>query len=341
MPSTLYFAKILPLISHSRTLNMANAFTRWLKKSGTHYTSCHRSDAQYGQAVIDSLNPFDVILESERYPMTKIYRSDFCDGFMDTYDIFMGRHYFTSEGRKGLLDILLFPLVARHLAEWLSSYSPKSLTADVLSLIPTIVVICTTVILEAARFLLGIALTIAVSPFIALVHFFLYPKKKSLQTKINHLKIATPNTKTTFREHYRQEGARGFTNMIEHYQNNKVKVYKWHNPDTNKFGLGVTAGWYASERFEIACNKENEPGIRALFAMNTFNILKSLGGESVENILKNPNKLAREAFVDGLAKSKRNQSTLTTLVNSNIFEPKLLNIIFSDAGIDEPKRCLI
>jgi hypothetical protein len=80
------------------------------------------------------------------------------------FDILVGDHYYllsphdSPRTSKGVLDFLIFPLIARALI-----LAPKSI-------ITTIIGFAIAIPLEIARFSLGIALTILLTPIIALIN---------------------------------------------------------------------------------------------------------------------------------------------------------------------------
>lgn len=156
----------------------------WLKKSGLKYNSIEKSHALYGKDMIDSLNPFDAIVENREYPLARIYRTSLWTGISDTYDVIVGDHYdngLRGTGRKGLLDLLIFPLVGRWLMG-ISNNPNNNLALRIIAGIPAY-------LLEIPRFILGTALTIPAIPFVALVHAVTAYKSYKLKQAAEKLPI--------------------------------------------------------------------------------------------------------------------------------------------------------
>jgi hypothetical protein len=138
-------------------------FREWLKRSGINHTS--KENVSYGQEMMDSLNPFDDFLENPEYPLARIYREKPWIGLIDTYEILVGEHYDgpeTKNGRVGVLDILLFPLLGRRLvAMAYNTHYPLPLR---------VVVGAIGYLLELPRHGLAILATLCLSPIVAAVH---------------------------------------------------------------------------------------------------------------------------------------------------------------------------
>ena len=177
---------------------MLNRFKKWVTTSkrvtppvnpscywGPDWADEH-NDADFADF---SLNPFKGVIESSAYPMAKIYREGFWMGIADTYNVITGNHYTNSvdsfTGNKyvytyGVLDILIFPLIARALITWGEGRGKDGHHQSFGSSL------CGSLgmILELPRFILGAALTLALSPIVALVHIFSYSFNLFLITKI-------------------------------------------------------------------------------------------------------------------------------------------------------------
>lgn len=163
---------------------MINKVKTWLKKSGINYSLAGARSFQ-GTEMIDSLNPFDVIIEDPEYPLAKIYRESAWTGIMDVWEILMGDHYdlyLTGHGRKGVLDLLIFPVIGRRLV----GYSFEQTSNPILSFFARIV----GYLLEIPRGILAGVLTFALSPIVGVVHLFAYFTAKRLYGEIhNRLKV--------------------------------------------------------------------------------------------------------------------------------------------------------
>src|SRR5947208_2205938 len=91
---------------------MLNRFKNWLKDPDMKYLYGKYT----GEPMIDSLNPFCVVVEDSQYPLARIARQSFWDGMFDTYGVFVGNHYDllqTKKTYKGFLDIFIFPSISR------------------------------------------------------------------------------------------------------------------------------------------------------------------------------------------------------------------------------------
>jgi hypothetical protein len=132
----------------------------------------------------DSWNPLDAFIETYEYPLARIYRDGFWAGIADTYSFFVGNHYdyFTTGKRcKGILDILIFPL----LSQWLMGLTSNANHNTLLRIIAGI----PAVLLEIPRGLLGGLLTVIASPIVAIVHAVIANKARQLKKQINDLCI--------------------------------------------------------------------------------------------------------------------------------------------------------
>lgn len=106
---------------------------------------------------------------------------NFCPAIVETFHIIIGNHYrsdTSSYYSKGLLDFLIFPLIARKINFEINNkfYTDiNELGQDYenndsgRALIPVILVI---IFLEVPRLVIGVALTILAIPFIAIAHCF-------------------------------------------------------------------------------------------------------------------------------------------------------------------------
>lgn len=108
---------------------------------------------------------------SERIVDTFRYDLDFLSGLAATYDILIGDHYdlnltgenYDKGGKKGALDYLIFPLVARKLIADSFSEGERGVLTKILAL-------AVAVPLEIARFVAAFALMLVLVPVVALVH---------------------------------------------------------------------------------------------------------------------------------------------------------------------------
>jgi hypothetical protein len=160
---------------------MFDWFFYWLQKVRIKVKA---SKKQPLQPKVDSLNPFDAIIENRKHPFARIIRESFLVGIADTYEVLVGNHYdiyLTGKGRKGVLDILIVPLIGR----WLMgiAFNPRYGTpVRVLAGIPAF-------ILEILRGLLGSFLTLCFSPVVAVVHLVLAIPAYLLRRKAEELEI--------------------------------------------------------------------------------------------------------------------------------------------------------
>lgn len=94
--------------------------------------------------------------------------------------------------------------------------------------------------------------------------------------------------------------------------------------------------------YVIELRIENYSSVSALLQSNTHSILKYLNEnqlKKVEHDIQCPDRaVMRKQFIDGLSKSKKNQSSLKTLSKSDMFDPKNLNLIFYYAGCASAKQ---
>ncbi len=130
-----------------------------LQRSGIVYTI----GGPIGKPMIDEPNPFAVLKEDPDH-----FHLNLAQRLTLTYRVLMGNHYDfggAGHGRKGLIDIFLFPLLARVLLAQV--HSPKRH--------PFVKFLAGAVgyPLEFLRHALGVVLTIAALPVVILAHFVL------------------------------------------------------------------------------------------------------------------------------------------------------------------------
>jgi hypothetical protein len=143
--------------------SMALPFFRALdptsKKSGITYClaygSVHQNtemlDVTVGESIADAFN----------------HNLDFLFGLNATYNIIVGTHYdlyVTGQGKKGMLDYLILPLVARKLIA--DSYLDERKNSVLVNILAWTVATP----IECARFTAAFALTLLLAPIVALVH---------------------------------------------------------------------------------------------------------------------------------------------------------------------------
>lgn len=165
---------------------MATYLEAKLRLSGIKYAGWvpkeKRNTIRVGAEMVDDIDPLQVLREEENAGtiLNRIMQTEFFSGLVDTYNVLVGRHFdfdVIGKGRKGVLDILLFPLLSR----WLIGYaagrlfgtdkegpehkpSAKDIGLAFVAGIPGI-------LLEIPRHVLGVFFTIALSPVVLLVHF--------------------------------------------------------------------------------------------------------------------------------------------------------------------------
>lgn len=169
---------------------MLNKIKKWLQKSGIKYNTATcipnspDDDLLLGTEIEDSLNPFDDIIEDPAYPMARIYREDFWTALSDTYNVLVGKHFdihLTGWGRKGILDVLIFPIIGRHLIGYSANQNSNFILAPIAKTIGYM--------LEIPRHILGVGLTLALSPIVAITHLFTRPKANKLKKEVENLPI--------------------------------------------------------------------------------------------------------------------------------------------------------
>jgi hypothetical protein len=241
---------------------MWTKFKNWLRASGIKYQLPifnPLSYSSYKRNIVDVLNPFDLLIEDSSYPLARIYRKGFWQGIADTYNILIGKHYdvnLSGHGRKGLLDVLIFPVIARRLSYMSYAYddSRPFNKGSLLWRIPLGVV---GGILEIARGALAVGLTLACSPLVAIVQGVAYFKAKKLRENIANIRPVSPNDNIIelFRSSHRQ---------LFNYSC-KLKATCIKNFDRST-ALKLTSATYTNTT--IGVTQENYAGIKALREMN-------------------------------------------------------------------------
>ncbi|MCE3237852.1 MAG: hypothetical protein K0R24_833 [Gammaproteobacteria bacterium] len=352
---------------------MSSSFKNWLKKSGIKY-SLARGRSFQGQEMIDSLDPLDRVIEHPKYRLARIYRDDIWTGIIDTYHVLLGNHYdlyLTGGGRKGVLDLLIFPVISRRLIGFAYAneyHISLSLFAGIIGYV-----------LEIPRGLLAISLTLALSPVVAFVHGCAYSKKKKLRENLHRLKIAkteilivpppvwAPNLlgydhmlplclfegaaielvdKTQISSRVGVE--LGPTSEEGAEQESKESVPQedvYLEDDDACYYLAVTQEWGYKRRFLANINEENANVIGALLATNTGNILNKLKQEDLPRLqqwIKEPptKRAARKALCMGALppKNANAPSTLSHLFNDPQYDKNLVHLVFDMAGIAPPSK---
>jgi hypothetical protein len=146
---------------------------KWLSKSGV--------SGIYGTKIIDEINPLKEVIEHPDYPLARIYRTSFWRGIKDTYDVLMGEHY-SFKGRKGVLDLLIFPLISRICLSYsllllgdFFNNDTRGVIFKALEVVPCFVLIA-----------IGV-LTLILTPIVAVVHAVTYPQSKRYKEEIQKL----------------------------------------------------------------------------------------------------------------------------------------------------------
>jgi hypothetical protein len=166
----------------------------------------------------DSLNPFDIINENPKYPLARLYRRSVLTGIADTYEILVGNHYRDTRSEEthcGFLDMLIFPLLSQWLMriafpdltlikeapkEWKKTEvlgkTAKGTSVHTYNEIPGTMPLPIRILagtfaflLEVPRGFLGIALTLVLSPVVAVVHAALFFKANQLKNEVNQLQV--------------------------------------------------------------------------------------------------------------------------------------------------------
>jgi hypothetical protein len=176
----------------------------WLKKSGIKYLLADGHSFQHSE-MLDSLNPLSQVIENPEYPLARIYRGSVWRGLYDAYNVIAGNHYDTlskGHGRKGVLDILIFPVLVRRLAYYTMAAvmrvneQPVGLIEKILFLF-YIFALCIPAgllaLLETTRVLLAATLTAVVSPLVLVTHALAYFKGRRLLKEVMEVKVETPN----------------------------------------------------------------------------------------------------------------------------------------------------
>lgn len=170
--------------------NILDIFVSWFRASGIQYRQqFYRNSKQpcglEGMQMLDDLNPFAQVIETADHPMARIYRTSVWTGIKDAFHVLMGNHYDlakTGKGRKGVLDLLIFPVIARRLLGYAANQERPVLVRAVMGTLG--------VLLEIPRAMLGIVLTIVSIPFVALVHLVTLPKAKELKQSLLEIQVA-------------------------------------------------------------------------------------------------------------------------------------------------------
>ncbi|MBA2648448.1 MAG: hypothetical protein H0U75_02410 [Legionella sp.] len=319
---------------------MLDKIKHYLKKSGIIVTN----ESGQWEELHDSINPFDEIIEHSEYPLARIYRQEFFDGIIDTYDVFMGEHYNLKKGRKGILDLLIFPLFARLLII-------EALNTRQYKLIRIIAAIIGAP-LEIARGVLGVALTLVVSPLVAVVHFLAFFKAQSYKKEIESLcfdvSLGLGNDKKVVGKSPIPQcvsGMNPYSIITIHpgfkpvTTNSEYKADEEPSPPAQKLAFLYSDLFF--KKYSLDLKLTNRKAILAFLALNTGHILDELkknpgAFQEIHQWLKQtPEQACREAFVLGTLepRSGESASAVKSFFENAAFEPKLLKKIFHMAQI--------
>lgn len=155
----------------------------WLKKSGIKYIYAGGRSFQ-GQEMIDDLDPLSEVVPYPDYPLARIYRRNLWMQLLDTYHVLVGDHYdlqLKGHGRKGVLDVLIFPVIARRLIAFASDHENYFLLRIPAGFFGGL--------LEMLRHFLGGVITLILSPIVTIVCMVSFFKEKEEEKKVGKLKI--------------------------------------------------------------------------------------------------------------------------------------------------------
>jgi len=223
---------------------MWSAFKRWFAKSGIRYLLIphgHNFQELGGTEMIDTINPFTQVIEDPEHPLARIYREDVWQGFVDTFEILIGNHYDLSiegKGRKGLLDILILPVISRriiyHWVEVSGLNNQNNQDHIIIRLLKACILFPLLIpagIVEIGRGLLAGVLTFVAAPFVIGVHWATANKKHKLEEQIKKLPIveianlsdgSTGEIANTLNEWMRKNGAFSLKHIV---YNQEKKLY--------------------------------------------------------------------------------------------------------------------
>jgi hypothetical protein len=191
--------------------SLLQTLINWFKSSGivNSWAEPKRPSLQ-GQEIVDDLNPLAAVVENPKHWLARIYRESVWRGIADTYHVLVGDHYdlaLNGKGRKGILDILLFPSIGRRLMGF--AFNPQhDRYFRIIAAIPAF-------LLEIPRGIIGGLGTLALSPAVAVVHVVTYFKASKLKETAGNLQIAV--TKETDKKTYT-------TTLLQFMQENNLSL---------------------------------------------------------------------------------------------------------------------
>ncbi|MCE3237850.1 MAG: hypothetical protein K0R24_831 [Gammaproteobacteria bacterium] len=353
----------------SKDLSMFSRFKNWLKKSGVKYVRINGQRPLEGQEMIDSLTPWDPVIEHPEYPLARIYRESFWTGIKDTFNVLVGNHHdigWSGKSRKGVLDLLIFPVIGRRLMRFTDNNLEDHMFLSLM-------VGSIGIIFEMSRIMLGGLLTLALTPVVAIVHAWAYFENKKLKENLLYLKVITipSGDSKVF-----GEGTlplclleRAFLiEVVKEMVKEPVAARAEAKEEEHKEGVPLE-GCYLSfggksindpfinglppdiKRQDIwlavaRINERNVKPIEALLATNTGNILNKLKQEDLQKLqqyVKNPHeKPVREMFCRGAlpVKDGNTSSSLSEFFHNEIYDKNLVHLVFDMAGIanEQPQK---
>ena len=232
-------------------MTLLERFKEWLRQSGVKPFN-HPDSPE----IIDSLNPFDAVIEDPDHPMARILRNGVFTGIKDTYEVLVGDHYGPyPKGRKGVLDLLVLPVIARHLINYSNTteLGPISIAAGFFG-----------GLFELTRQLSAAALTIALTPVVASVHIILFIPAQIIKNRAEKLYVTVMNDST--RLHY-VEGYHGLETVNSPQLGVLLSGHKASLADIKVFNDEYESG---RAGYSFTSKNANDPGNAHGFKTITF-----------------------------------------------------------------------
>lgn len=216
---------------------MWDKFKNWLKKSG-YFVAKPDTQSSKTDEIEDELNPLMALYSPDPTPVTvktplaphkkhlrrgwaRIYFDSFWTGHEDTFRILLGVHYPyhpEQKGRKGVLDLLIFPLISRRLYSIYQQPDSRALRIAFAVLTAPIFAL-----FEFARYALAALLTLALVPVVALVHLSAGIHAYILEKKAEQLKVRQVQS-LSLSDSMVQLSATTIGSMLKAYENKDVKA---------------------------------------------------------------------------------------------------------------------
>jgi hypothetical protein len=314
-------------------------------------------------------NPFFRLIESKKYPYSRLIKSTWKQRIRDTFYVFNGEFIHFD---FGLLDYPFF--LNRFLLLAVISLDHRF---DRKAALPIVVLLIPLVILTVTKAFVAFVLTFVVSPIVFIVHLIIQPFWNQMVNQIKNVIVRPVDKNKSINEdnpefekdqkllelenfNFKENVVRPITRIPGLHTNTFFQTY-WPNDSIIYLGFYRNQNWryfnvddkpsHSDMHDEELCgvieiNTRNWRGILAMLNSNSFGIAENIENSCLTNTDDMQEeiekqiipRLAKKAFIDGFSKALRNQSPLKQFVTAPHFDPEVVGLIFEFAGFPKGYR---